>query len=230
MDALAITLALGYAYLVGAVPTAYLVGRWTRGIDLRRYGSGNVGASNAAQHVGKGAFVLVSAFDALVKGCGSVLVARALGQGLELQALAGLLAAIGHNWSPYIGFSGGRGLIVAVGSLLVLSLELAAVSLAVGVLLGRAFRNVALWSGIALLLLPFWAWLFREPPALMWYAAAALAFAVLKRLLSNPGAPAGDRGWREKLLPRLLFDRDTWKPGDWVSRTPHDAPPSSMGH
>ncbi|MFB3120091.1 MAG: glycerol-3-phosphate acyltransferase, partial [Stenotrophomonas maltophilia] len=43
-----------YAYLIGAVPTAYLIGRWAKGIDIRDYGSGNVGATNLAHHVGRG--------------------------------------------------------------------------------------------------------------------------------------------------------------------------------
>jgi glycerol-3-phosphate acyltransferase PlsY len=230
VDALAIALALVYAYLVGAVPTAYLVGRYVRGVDIRRYGSGNVGAANAGRHLGKGSFILVGAVDMVAKGSGSVLVARAFGLSLEAQAAAGLLAAIGHNWSPYIRFRGGRGLAVTLGVLLPLSWKLWAALLAVALIGGGAFRTMALGFALSLALLPLWAWLFGEPPAIFWYSLALVIVSALKRLLSNPGTSEGNRGWKEKLLPRLLFDRDFWKPGDWVGRTPQDPPPSSMGH
>ena len=62
----AVALALAYGYLVGSIPTAYLAARWVKGIDLRRYGSGNIGSSNVAAHVGKAYFAPVVAFDLLV--------------------------------------------------------------------------------------------------------------------------------------------------------------------
>lgn len=216
---------LASAYLVGAVPTAYLAGRFAKDIDIRRYGSGNVGASNAGRHLGRRYFVLVVIFDFAVKGACMALLPRALGLGIEAQAVAGLLAAAGHNWSPYIGFSGGRGLAVTTGALLALSWQMCAVSVALGTVFGKAFHQMGLWSGIAVALLPLWAWVFGEPPAMLWYSLATIAMTALKRLLSNPGTAAPGLTWRQKALPRLLFDRDTWEAGDWVSRAPEDIPP-----
>ena len=60
------------AYLVGAIPTAYIIGRLARGIDIRRYGSGNVGGGNVIQHVGRKWFVPQMISDALVKGAGTI--------------------------------------------------------------------------------------------------------------------------------------------------------------
>ena len=95
---LTIGLLLAYSYLVGSIPTAYLVGRWVKGIDIRRYGSGNIGGSNVAAHVGKRYAVPVGLFDVLVKGAVPVIVSRDL---LDIetgyQALAGLVAVIGHS-------------------------------------------------------------------------------------------------------------------------------------
>ncbi len=222
-DALIIMVALGYAYLVGSVPTAYLVARLRKGVDIRRYGSGNVGASNAGQHVGRGCFFVVVAFDALVKGTASVGLARALGLDLNYQALAALIAIAGHNWSAYLGFSGGRGLSVASGGLLVLAWKELAALLGVAALGWLVFRSAGLWFGIAMLLLPIWALLFREPVEIVVYCVALLLVGALKRVLSNPGtAPKGLR-WRDMAVPRLLYDRDTPSAGDWTKRTPGES-------
>ena len=219
-DVLMIMVSLGYAYLVGSVPTAYIVARLRKGVDIRRYGSGNIGASNAGHHVGKGWFFVVGAFDSLVKGAASVGLARALGLDLDYQALAALIAIVGHNWSAYIGFSGGRGLSVASGGLLVLAwMELVAL-LGVAVLGWLVFRSAGLWFGIALLLLPIWALFFGEPVEIVVFCVALLLVSALKRMLSNPGtAPKGLR-WRDMAIPRLLYDRDTSNGGDWTMRTP----------
>ena len=161
--------ALAFGYLVGAVPTAYMIARWARGIDIRTYGSGNVGASNIGHHVGRRYGVLVGILDALVKGVAPVLVVRAMGQELSYQALAGAGSIVGHNWSIYLKFSGGRGLSVIMGSLLVLAWK-EFIALIIVALLGWAiFRSIALWMGIGLVLLPLWALLFREPAEIAAY-------------------------------------------------------------
>jgi len=229
-DAVIIVLVMVYAYLIGSVPSAYLAARWVKGIDIRRYGSGNVGGSNVTRNVGKGYGVLVGAFDILVKGTATVGIAWALGLDLEYRALAALFAMAGHNWSLFLWPSGGRALSVAMGSLLILAwkelLALLGVT-AIGFLL---FRSLALWFGIALVLLPIWAILFAilfgEPTAIVWFCVGVVVVSALKRLLSNPGtAPPGLR-WRDMAIPRLLYDRDTAKAGNWVVRGPEDSDPT----
>ncbi len=230
METLKLAIALASAYLIGGIPTAYLAGHLVRGIDIRRYGSGNVGATNAGQHLGKPYFVLVAVVDMLLKGMGSVLITRALGLALEAQAMAGLLAAIGHNWSPYLRFSGGRGLAAIGGALLALSWQLVPAALAIALVGGWMARNYALSFGLAVLLLPLGAVALGQSPAVVGFTLGAVAVTVLKRLLSNPGSGAPGLSWRRKALPRLLFDRDTWEAHDWVHRTPLDMPPSNTDH
>ncbi|MBI4200820.1 MAG: glycerol-3-phosphate acyltransferase [Chloroflexi bacterium] len=212
--------ALAYGYLVGAIPTAYLVARWAKRIDIRRYGSGNVGASNVARQLGKKQFVFVAAFDVLAKGTLTVVVARALGQALEYQALAALVAVVGHNWSPFLRLSGGRGLSVAMGSLLVLAWKELLALLVVALIGWLLFRSTALWFGVSLLLLPLWALAFKEPAPIVVLCVSLVLVSFLKRALANPGTlPAGLR-WRDVVIPRLLHDRDTYAEGDWVTRKP----------
>ena len=220
LDISTAVLALAFGYLVGAVPTAYVMARWVKGIDIRTHGSGNVGASNIGRHVGRNYGILVGIFDIFVKGVAPVLVVRALGQDLPYQALAGAGSIVGHNWSIYLKFSGGRGMTVIAGSILVLAWK-EFIALAVVTLVGWAiFRSIALWMGIGLVLLPLWALLFREPAEFVAYTAVAIILTILKRLLSNPGSELPDLRWRDKVLPRLLYDRDIMKKSDWVKRSP----------
>ena len=88
------------AYLVGSVPSAYLIGRLIAGIDIREYGSGNVGASNVSVHVGKKWVAPIAFFDVFVKGLLPVYLGGSalLDLGPTAQAMAALAAMCGHNW------------------------------------------------------------------------------------------------------------------------------------
>lgn len=107
-------------YVLGAIPFGLLIGRWTRGIDLRAYGSHKTGATNALRTLGARAAASVFVLD-VAKGVAAVVLARLLFGGDDLTewaaALAGVAAIVGHNWSVFIGFSGGRGVATSAGAL-----------------------------------------------------------------------------------------------------------------
>lgn len=109
-------------YLIGSIPTAFLVVRWRSNVDIRSSGSGNVGAMNSFQ-VTRSKFVggVVLLLD-LLKGVLAVLLARwFFGEQFSLQATSGVAAVAGHNFSVWLKFKGGRGLATAAGVMLVLS-------------------------------------------------------------------------------------------------------------
>lgn len=108
-------LAAAASYLIGSVPAAAWVAR-ARGIDIRKVGSGNSGATNVLRSLGKGPAFGVALFDSL-KGGVSVLLARALGLDPVIAALCGVAAVIGHNFSPFLGFRGGKGVSTTFGTL-----------------------------------------------------------------------------------------------------------------
>ncbi len=114
MSALALV-ALGY--LLGAVPTGLVVGRLVRGIDIRKYGSGKVGATNTLRTLGVWPSVVVFLGD-VGKAAAAVLLARSLDAPAIVQSLAGVAAVVGHCWSVYIGFGGGRGVASTLGAVL----------------------------------------------------------------------------------------------------------------
>lgn len=108
-------------YTLGAVPTGVLVCR-LQGVDPRFHGSGRTGGTNVWRATGSLPSALATVTGDVVKGMIPVLVARALFPGVPLaQALAGIGAVAGHNWSVYIGFEGGAGTMTNFGALLALS-------------------------------------------------------------------------------------------------------------
>ena len=117
---MSIVLAVAIGYVLGAIPFGLLIGRLTRGIDLREYGSHRTGATNALRTLGAPAAALVFVLD-VTKGVAAVLIARLIFAGDPLvdwaAAAAGFAAIVGHNWSVFIGFTGGRGVATSAGAL-----------------------------------------------------------------------------------------------------------------
>ena len=118
-DTLATVLLIAGAYLLGALPSSYLLARFVKGIDIRKYGSGNVGISNFAVQAGWRWSVPLVLFDIYVKGLLPVLLAsdKVLGLGLAVEVAAGFAAILGHNWSVWLRFGGGRGMATVLGVL-----------------------------------------------------------------------------------------------------------------
>lgn len=111
--------ALGY--LAGSIPFGVLVTRWVRGIDVRKQGSGNIGATNVARVAGKKLGIAVLALDAL-KGALPVLLAMSLvPESPTTHAVVGLAAFFGHVFPVWLKFKGGKGVATALGVLLVLA-------------------------------------------------------------------------------------------------------------
>jgi acyl phosphate:glycerol-3-phosphate acyltransferase len=103
------------AYLLGAVPTSYLVARWVAGVDLREHGSKNLGATNLFRLLGWKAAVPVAAFD-VAKGAVPVLAYLGVTRAPSWWALmVGTAAVLGHVFSPFVRFKGGKGVATAAG-------------------------------------------------------------------------------------------------------------------
>jgi glycerol-3-phosphate acyltransferase PlsY len=212
-----------YAYLVGAVPTAYLIGRLAKGVDIRNYGSGNVGGSNVWNHVGKGWVLPLGLFEVLVKGASPIWIGEhllALERSSALLVAAPLLAVAGHNWSVYLKLQGGRGIAVAGGTLLALAPPLLGAFILAALLGWVATRSSGFWVLISLALLPLWAVLLGDPPVITWYCGGLVVLVVAKRLLSNWTPLPADLSKKKVLLNRLFRDRDVNDRAEWVGRVP----------
>ena len=211
-----------FSYLVGSIPTAYIIARLVKKVDLRRYGSGNVGSSNLFYHVSRKWVLPLGLFEVLIKGALPVLAGHYL-LGLERTSgwlmVAPLLAITGNNWSVFLRLQGGRGIAVASGTLLALSPLIFVLAFVVAVGGWAITRNSGVWVLIALVLLPVWA-LLIDPLAVSLYCVGLLALVVLKRLVSNWTPLPEDLPRRKVLVNRLLRDRDVDDRAQWMDRVP----------
>ncbi|MSQ24712.1 MAG: acyl-phosphate glycerol 3-phosphate acyltransferase [Dehalococcoidia bacterium] len=208
------------AYIFGSIPTANVLAKVLRGVDLRNYGSRSVSASNAGELLGKWAMLVVGVGDAL-KGAAPVWIAQALGQELPAQMAIGLAGVAGHNWSMFLGCKGGRGLASMIGVLLALA-QLELLLFTVIALLGLAFTvNPPVSLAIATALLPLWSATFERPAPFLWGMALIVVLVAAKRLEGNREA-LPRRGRLGVIANRLVLDRDTRSRQEWVRRT-HDA-------
>lgn len=174
--ALSTALLLVAAYLLGAVPTSYIVGR-LRGIDLRQHGSGNLGATNAYRVLGWRAAVPIFVVD-IAKGWAPANFFPLLdGQASPWWALAyGAAAIIGHVYSVYVGFRGGKGVATSAGVLLALSPPSMLGGFVVWVLLVLTTGYVSLASMAAAIVVPVLVLVFHGATPLLGLTAALAAF------------------------------------------------------
>lgn len=211
------------AYLLGSVPTAYLIAQWRRGIDIRRYGTGNVGASNVLAVVSKWWSIPVTVFD-ISKGALTVGVAQLMGLEAAQQVTVGILAVIGHNWPIFLGFQGGRGIFTTLGVVTMLSWKLGLVVLVMSYALAP-LKRLSLGVFFALLSLPIYSWFLSQPLGIEAKLPITLGLAILaliglaKRLLAPKTALSESVPPAELFFNRLFFDRDIRDRKAWISQT-----------
>jgi glycerol-3-phosphate acyltransferase PlsY len=165
------------SYLLGAVPTSYLAGRLFRGIDLREHGSHNLGATNLYRVLGWRYAVPVGLLDA-AKGLVPVLVFAPRVSSSELFALiCGLVAVVGHVFSVFVGFKGGKGVATAAGVMLGLTPAALGVAVLVWVALVYLTGYVSVGSIAAATIFPLAVYLLEPPdrPAMLWLDIAVAA-------------------------------------------------------
>jgi glycerol-3-phosphate acyltransferase PlsY len=165
------------SYLLGAVPTSYLAGRLFRGIDLREHGSHNLGATNLYRVLGWRYAVPVGLLDA-AKGLVPVLVFAPRVSSSELFALiCGLAAVVGHVFSVFVGFKGGKGVATAAGVMLGLTPAALGVAVLVWAALVYLTGYVSVGSIAAATIFPLAVYVLEPPdqPAMLWLDIAVAA-------------------------------------------------------
>lgn len=133
------------AYLIGAIPTGYLMARLLKGVDIRDYGSGSTGATNVLRVLGRGPFLTVMVADAL-KGYIPAMTAWLVFDSYDLQVAAGIATVIGHDFPVYIGFHGGRGVATTFGVYAAMALPVFVGLTAVGIFILLGLRYMSAMS------------------------------------------------------------------------------------
>jgi glycerol-3-phosphate acyltransferase PlsY len=151
-----------FAYLLGSVTSGYVLGKLA-GVDVRKTGSGNVGATNVARVVGKRQGILTLLFD-MAKGLLPVMIAQRLDLGITVIALTGVAAFLGHLYPLYLKFKGGKGVATALGVLLALAPLAGAVLLLIFAIVAGCSRIISLASIVAAAAAPVTLWTLSYAP------------------------------------------------------------------
>lgn len=171
-----VAVAVVAGYLLGSISFSYLIAKRVAGIDIRKHGSGNAGATNTLRILGKGPGILVLLLDA-VKGIAAVLLAMWFtGGNHTAMALAGVASIIGHNWPIFFGFRGGKGVATTLGVMASLSFVAFLWSALATILVIFITRYVSLGSLVFLALIPILMYVFGDPAE---FIVMALIVAVL---------------------------------------------------
>ena len=183
---------IAISYLIGSIPTAYLFGRFLKGIDIRQFGSGNVGATNALRVLGKGPGITVLFLD-ILKGyiavvfVGNFVASRFSGISLEaLRILLGISCISGHNWTIFLRFKGGKGIATTLGVLIGLATQMAALRMILALVIVTWLvvfiisKIVSLSSLVAGVSLPILTLLFRQSLVLTATSILLAVFVVLR--------------------------------------------------
>ena len=177
------------AYMLGSVPFGYILIKLTEGKDIRSLGSGNIGATNVFRRSWR-AGLATFALDA-GKGYFAVVAASWLSSDLQWQAVAAFAAIVGHVFTVWLRFRGGKGVATGCGAYLALSPAAVLTTLVFFVLILVSTRYISLSSIGATGLFPFWAYVYDFPaPVLLWGTLGALLIIAMhhqniRRLISG---------------------------------------------
>ena len=201
-----IALALICAYLLGSFPSAYMMARFRKGIDIRGVGSKNVGAMNVFYKVGFVEGLLVLAVD-VGKGAAAVALARWLGVPMIAELFAGIAAVIGHGFPVWLKFRGGRGGATVIGILIFLMPWGIPFYLGIFGLSLLITRYPTLSYSVAFLCFPFIAWLIYHSGVLVSFSIVILLLPGVKYIPRIKEMRTSGGSWRHVILRRNLKDR-----------------------
>ena len=179
------------SYLLGSIPTAYILGRLRKGIDIRRFGSGNVGATNALRVLGPAWGIIVLILD-IMKGIIPVifLANYFLNYGdnsaIVLRMLFGVACICGHNWTIFLRFRGGKGVATTLGVLVGIGIEVNEMRLIllllilVWLIVFLIFRIVSLASVLSAISLPIFIYILHQPKELFILSIVLSLFIIIR--------------------------------------------------
>jgi acyl phosphate:glycerol-3-phosphate acyltransferase len=206
------------AYLVGSIPTAFVIVKWRYKSDIRQYGSGSVGASNVYRNFSKRFGILVFIWD-VAKGALVIWIAKLLHIENVFQIAAGLAVVIGHNWPVFLKFNAGRGIATTLGVSVMLMPWLIFIYVIGGIFI-FVIGNAALLTLVGVAAFPVVSYLLHEPLLITLGLLALFLLIVIRRLTPPLTERSQSTRLRELMLNRFLFDRDVRDGKAWISFKP----------
>lgn len=206
MDIVLIVIALLAGYLIGSIPTAYIITRLRKGTDIRKVGSQNLGAMNVFYKVGFVEGLLVLLVD-IGKGAAGVALARYLDTGLVIQMLAGFAVVLGHGFPVFLKFRGGRGGASCIGILIYLMPWGIPIYAGVFGLVLLITRFPTLSYSLAFLCFPFVGWLIYHSWELAVYSLGLLVLPLFKYIPRIIEMRRKGDSWKHVVYRKNLKDR-----------------------
>ena len=208
------------AYIVGSFPTAVVWIRIRNGIHINEVGSGNLGASNVARNFGTFSGILVGSVDFMKGMLPSILFTIAFPDS-HLTYLPMLLLIVGHNWSVFLRFKGGRGVLTALGVIsgLFMWREMFVLCAGPGIIgRGIIYKDSGVWTLVSIVTLIIMVAVSSSDIYLNLFSIGIGWILLTKRLLSNEGLISLTHKPAKTIWFRFLFDRDIKEKDDWIGR------------
>ncbi|MBS1115879.1 MAG: hypothetical protein H6Q87_263 [candidate division NC10 bacterium] len=199
---------LAAGYLLGSIPFGVVVARGAGGVDLRRVGSGNIGATNVLRAVGKGAAALTLLGD-IGKGALAVGLARWTGAGAALVAAVGLAAVLGHLFPVWAGFRGGKGVATTLGVVLGAMPSVGGLLLVTWVAVAAVTRYSSLAALVATVTMPLFVWLADGRPPMLALSGALLVLVGVRHRENIGRLLAGTEGKIGQKTRQAASDRSS---------------------
>ena len=200
-EPLAIAIAIIGAYFLGSIPSAYIVGRLRKGIDIRQVGSRNMGAMNVFYSIGFISGLLVLLVD-ICKGAAAIALARLLEVPVPVEFIAGVVTVLGHSFPVWLKFRGGRGGAPLIGVLIFLMPWGLPIAFGVFLFLLLLTRFPTLSYSLALLCFPFVAWLIypEKNPEYVLYSSLMLLIPFIRYIPRIKEMRAKGGSWKHVAL------------------------------
>ena len=205
-EPLAISIALIGGYLLGSIPSAYIIGRLRKGIDIRQVGSRNMGAMNVFYSIGFLSGLLVLLID-IGKGAAAVALARYLEVPFPTELIIGAMAVLGHSFPVWLKFRGGKGGAPLIGVLIFLMPWGLAIAFPIFALLTLLTRFPTLSYSLALITFPFVAWLIYHNGNYVLYSSLMLLVPFIRYIPRIKEMRTKGGSWKHVALRRNLKDR-----------------------
>ena len=174
------------AYLIGSIPTGYIIVKMFTGQDIRTIGSGSTGATNVKRVMGKKWFFIVMILDA-IKGALPVILAKIFTTSFAeiglLPVLAAVAVIVGHSKSIFLRFTGGKSVASGVGTILALNWQVGLIIAVIWAVITYVSKYVSLGSIIALFISPFLMWFFDAPAAYIVYCALGAVYIIYLQVI-----------------------------------------------
>ncbi len=182
-----ISLLIIISFILGSIPFGVIIAK-VRGVDLKKVGSGNIGATNVLRAMGKG-YAVITLLGDMLKGAAAVAIGNYLSVGPVYEGVMGLSAILGHNFSLFLGFRGGKGVATSIGVLLIYSPKIAILTLIIWLVMALVTRYSSLGAIVSFGLLPFNIYMFEDPKlkAAKLLIAAMITLLILFRHIENIG-------------------------------------------